>query len=235
MVGTNPRYVPLQFERHAESEMVARATEFYELMNRRRSVRFFSADPIPRVCIEYSVRAAATAPSGAHRQPWHFVIVDDEEIKRSIRDAAEREERDNYDHRFSKEWLEALAALGTDWHKPFLEEAPYLVVVFKESYGLNEDGRKTNNYYVNESVGIACGIFISALHSMGLVTLTHTPSPMGFLSKLLHRPSNEKPYILFPVGYPSDDATVPDLRRKSLEEFVQWNDGTSQKPRSVDP
>ena len=215
--------------------MIARAAEFYELMNRRRSVRFFSADPVPRDCIEYAVRAAGTAPSGAHRQPWHFVIVDDEEIKRSIRDAAEREERDNYDHRFSKEWLEALAALGTDWHKPFLEEAPYLVVVFKESYGLTEDGRKTNNYYVNESVGIACGIFISALHSMGLVTLTHTPSPMGFLSRLLNRPSNEKPYILFPVGYPSDDATVPDLRRKSLEEFVQWNDGTSQKPRSVDP
>ncbi len=228
MVGSKPRYVPLQFERRTESEMVARAREFHELMNRRRSVRFFSADPVPRDCIEYAVRAAATAPSGAHRQPWRFVIVDDKEIKRSIREAAEREERDNYDHRFSKEWLEALAALGTDWHKPFLEEAPYLVVVFKESYGLAEDGTKRNNYYVNESVGIACGIFISALHSMGLVTLTHTPSPMGFLSKLLNRPPNEKPYILFPIGYPSDDATVPDLRRKSLEEFVQWNDGTSK-------
>jgi nitroreductase len=151
------------------------------------------------------------------------VIVDDPDLKREIREAAETEERENYEHRFPPDWLEALSALGTDWNKEFLEHAPYLVIVFKQSYGVDPDGKKVNNYYVNESVGIACGLFIAALHNMGLATLTHTPSPMGFLSRLLGRPSNEKPYILFPIGYPAADATVPDLKRKSLEEVVQWN------------
>lgn len=205
--------------------MVARAGAFYELMRRRRSIRSFTSEPPPRACVEYAIRAAATAPSGAHRQPWRFVIVDDPALKRAIRMAAEEEERENYEHRFPPEWLDALARLGTDWHKEFLEVAPYLVVVFKESFGYDDQGRKVTNYYVNESVGIACGLFIAALHDMGLATLTHTPSPMGFLSRLLNRPSNEKPYILFPIGYPAPDATVPDLYRKSLEELVQWNAG----------
>ncbi len=222
------RFVPLDFVRRPEPEMKARAEEFHRLMSRRRSVRLISTEPVPRECVEYAVRTAATAPSGAHRQPWRFVIVDDAELKRRIRVAAEGEERENYESRFPEDWLEALAALGTDWHKPFLEESPYLVVVFKESYGVHPSGEKVTNYYVNESVGIACGIFIAALHQMGLATLTHTPSPMGFLSRLLKRPANEKPYILFPVGYPAGDATVPDLKRKPLEEVVQWNDGAGE-------
>jgi len=220
------RFVPLDFVRREESEMKARAEEFHELMSRRRSVRSISTEPVPRVCVEYAVRTAITAPSGANRQPWRFVIVDDPKLKRRIRIAAETEERENYENRFPPEWREALASLGTDWHKPFLEESPYLVVVFKESYGLGAAGERITNYYVNESVGIACGLFITALHQMGLVTLTHTPSPMGFLSRLLQRPPNEKPYILFPVGYPAPDATVPDLKRKPVEEIVQWNDGS---------
>lgn len=226
MPKTDVRFVPLEFERCAPAEMVARAEAFYTQLNRRRSVRFFSTEAPPRACLEYAIRTAGTAPSGAHRQPWRFVIVDDPNLKRQIREAAEREERENYESRFPAEWLEALAPLGTDWHKEFLEQAPYLVVVFKEAYGHDAKGRKITNYYVNESVGIACGLFIAALHQMGLATLTHTPSPMGFLSRLLKRPANEKPYILFPIGYPADDATVPDLVRKPLGEIVQWNDGS---------
>ena len=223
---TKPEFLPLDFVRRNELEMVARAQEFSDLMRRRRSVRFLSSEPIPRACIEYAVRTAASAPSGANRQPWRFVIVDDLRLKRRIRDAAEAEERENYEQRFPDDWLEALAILGTDWHKPFLEEAPFLVVVFRESFGLDENGQKVTNYYVNESVGIACGMFIAALHNMGLATLTHTPSPMGFLSRLLKRPPNEKPYILFPVGYPAAGATVPNLTRKAIEDVVQWNEGT---------
>ncbi len=225
MTSSQPGFVPVTWERLEPAEMVARAGAFYELMRRRRSIRSFTSEPPPRACVEYAIRAAATAPSGAHRQPWRFVIVDDPALKRAIRMAAEEEERENYEHRFPPEWLDALARLGTDWHKEFLEVAPYLVVVFKESFGYDDQGRKVTNYYVNESVGIACGLFIAALHDMGLATLTHTPSPMGFLSRLLNRPSNEKPYILFPIGYPAPDATVPDLYRKSLEELVQWNAG----------
>ncbi len=225
MADTEPQFVPLHFSRHSEEVVVRRARAFYESMRHRRSVRAFSSDPVPRECIEYAVRAAATAPSGAHQEPWRFVIVDDPHLKKKIREAAEEEERTNYGDRFPEAWLQALARLGTDSHKPFLEIAPYLVVVFKESYGVGEDGRRITNYYVNESVGIACGFFIAALHTMGLVTLTHTPSPMGFLSRILERPPNEKPYILFPVGYPAEGATVPDLTRKSLQEIVQWNAG----------
>ncbi|UCG85813.1 MAG: nitroreductase family protein [Gemmatimonadota bacterium] len=223
---TVPEFVPLDFVRLDESEMVARARDFYGLMRRRRSVRSLSSEPVPRECVEYAVRTAASAPSGANRQPWRFVIVDDTRLKREIRVAAEAEERENYKRRFPPDWLEALSVLGTDWHKPFLEDAPYLVVVFKQSYGVAETGSRVTNYYVNESVGIACGLFIAALHTMGLATLTHTPSPMGFLARLLKRPSNEKPYILFPVGYPAADATVPVIARKNIEDVVQWNQGT---------
>ncbi len=225
MAATEPQVTPLEYSRLPEREVMRQAHAFYESMRRRRSVRTFSSDPVPRECVEYAVRTAATAPSGAHQQPWRFVIVDDPDLKRQIREAAEEEERINYEERFPKAWLEALARLGTDSHKPFLEVAPYLVVVFKEAYGVAADGGKITNYYVNESVGIACGLFIAALHTMGLVTLTHTPSPMGFLSRILKRPPNEKPFILFPVGYPAENAMVPDLVRKPLDDIVQWNAG----------
>jgi len=220
-----PDVVPLAFERYPERDMLSRGSAFERQMARRRSVREFSSDPVPRACIETAVRIAASAPSGANRQPWRFVVVDDPELKRRIRVAAEDEERENYEHRFPQEWKDALAPLGTDWHKPFLETAPYLVVVFKETHGVDDAGGRITNYYVNESVGIACGLFIAALQMMGLATLTHTPNPMGFLSELLGRPSNEKPYILFPVGFPAGDASVPDLARKAFDEIVQWNRG----------
>ncbi len=220
------KFIPLDFQRIQPDALAPRARAFYELMSRRRSVRDFSPEVPPLECIQYAIRTAGTAPSGAHRQPWKFVIVDDPSIKRSIRIAAEEEERKSYETRFTPQWLEALSPLGTDCHKPFLEIAPYLVVVFKESYGVEDDGRRITNYYVNESVGIACGFFIAALHNMGLATVTHTPSPMGFLSEILNRPPNEKPYILFPVGYPAADARVPDLTRKSYDEIVQLNDGS---------
>ena len=221
-----PDFVPFVSAPVPAAEMVPRARDFYECVNRRRSVREFSADPVPRACIEYAIRAAGTAPSGAHRQPWKFVVVDDPVLKKKIRKAAEEEEYESYHNRFPPEWLEALGPLGTDEHKPFLEIAPYLVVVFKQSYGVGEERKKVTNYYVNESVGIACGMFITALHMMGLVTLTHTPNPMGFLSELLNRPPNEKPFILFPIGLPADGVQVPNLARKPLAELMQRNDGT---------
>ena len=218
----NYRFLPLEFSRLSENEMAARAGAFYDEMSRRRSVRFFSSDPVPRALIETAVRTASTAPSGANRQPWRFVVIGDPVLKRKIRIAAEVEEKESYDHRMPNAWREALVPLGTNWEKPFLETVPWLVVVFAESFGLDESGGKRKNYYVPESVGIACGLFIAAVHRMGLVTLTHTPSPMRFLSELLGRPGNERPYMLFPVGYPSNDATVPELKKKSLDEVVVW-------------
>jgi nitroreductase len=223
MAPSDPRFVPYVVPRLSPDQSVSEGRRFVEHLVRRRSVRVFDPEPPPRACIELAIRAAASAPSGANRQPWKFVVVDDPDLKRQIRLAAEEEERENYEQRFPPEWLEALAALGTDWRKEFLEVAPYLVVVFKEIYGVRPDGTRITNYYVNESVGIACGFFIAALHTMGLVTLSHTPSPMGFLSEILGRPPNEKPYILFPVGYPAPDAAVPDLVRKRLGEVMQWN------------
>ncbi len=183
----------------------------------------FAADPVPRTCVEFAIRAAGTAPSGAHRQPWRFVAISNPDVKRRIRAAAEEEERISYEGgRMPEEWLQALAPLGTDWRKEYLETAPWLVVCFREMYGLREDGTKVTNYYVPESVGIACGFFIAAIHSMGLATLTHTPSPMGFLCELLGVPENWKPFILFPVGHPAADAAVPDLVRKALGEISRW-------------
>jgi nitroreductase len=176
---------------------------------------------VPREAVEYAIRTASTAPSGAHRQPWTFILVGGDETKRQIRIAAEAEERMNYEGgRLPTQWREALEPLGTGWEKPFLETAPWLVVVFEQRYGTDEDGERSHNYYVKESVGIACGMFIAALHRIGLATLTHTPSPMAFLTRILGRPSNERPYILFPVGYPAADAKVPDLTRKSLDEVM---------------
>jgi len=210
--------------------MHARAEAFYALMRMRRSLRFFSDRPVPRDVIALAIKTAGTAPSGAHHQPWRFVAVADPDLKRQIRVAAEEEEYESYHGRMAAEWLEALAPLGTDWHKPFLETAPWLVVCFAESYGVRGDGTKVKNYYVPESCGIACGLFIAAIHNMGLVTLTHTPSPMRFLNDILDRPKQERPFILFPVGYPAEDATVPDLRRKQLDEITQWDRGRNGTP-----
>lgn len=222
---TEYRHVPYLAEPLPEAESLARGRDFFAEMDRRRSVRFFSDRPVPREAIELAIRTASTAPSGAHRQPWTFVAIADPEIKREIRAAAEAEEYESYvGGRMPPEWLEALAPIGTSWEKPFLETAPWLVVVFEELFGRLPDGTKRKNYYPKESVGIACGLFIAALHRMGLSTLTHTPSPMAFLSRILDRPSNEKPFILFPVGYPAPDATVPDLRRKSLDEVAIWRE-----------
>lgn len=220
-----PAFIPYRPPRRSADEMAKRAREFFELMDCRRSVRDFSSDAVPRKLIETAIATASSAPSGAHRQPWSFVAISDPEIKRKIRVAAEAEEKTSYEGgRMPSEWLQALAPIGTDWHKPFLETVPWIVVVFEHVHGVAPDGCATKNYYVKESVGIACGLFISALHIMGLATLTHTPSPMGFLSEILERPSNEKPYVLFPIGYPADDALVPDLRRKSLDDVAVWKE-----------
>lgn len=210
---------PLQFHMLSPGEQLASSREFYLRLQTRRSVRRFSPEPVPFELIENAIRCAASAPSGANQQPWHFVVVCNPDIKRRIRLAAEAEERENYEHRFSDEWLKLLAELGTDWHKEFLETAPYLIVVFRVDYGLDGEHRR-KHYYVSESVGIAVGFLLAALHLSGLATLTHTPSPMGFLSRILERPRNERPYVLIPVGYPAPDATVPALPRKDLSEVM---------------
>ena len=199
-----------------------RGRRFFEEMNRRRTTRHFSSEPIPRECIELAIRTAGTAPSGAHQQPWTFVAISDPTLKSRLRAAAEEEERENYHGRMPPEWLEALAPLGTDEHKPHLTDAPWVVVLFRKLYGYDARGEKRAFYYTQESCAIAAGFFISAVHRMGLVTLTHTPSPMGFLSTLLERPENEKAFLVMPVGRPASDARVPDLSRKSLEEIAVW-------------
>ena len=215
--------IPLdRYREYPIDEMRARLREFYEDIDRRRTVREFSDRPVPRDIIETALQAANTAPSGANLQPWHFVVVSGPEAKKKIREAAETEEREFYEHRASDEWLAALAPLGTDEHKPFLETAPYLIAVFLQKYGELPDGRKVKHYYPTESTGLATGMLITALHRAGLATLTHTPSPMKFLNEILGRPKNERPFLLLVVGYPADDAEVPDIRRKSLEEFTSW-------------
>ncbi len=216
--------IPLDFTRRPLQEQLARAREFYELCRRRRSVRRFSLEPVPRELVETLIRTAACAPSGANKQPWRFVVIDDARLKHEIRLAAEAEERRNYEQRFTDAWRRDLAPLGTDWHKEFLETAPYLIVVFRIDYELRGE-EIMKHYYVHESVGIAVGFLLAAIHNAGLVTLPYTPSPMGFLSRILGRPQNEKPYIVLPIGYPAAGATVPALARKSLEEIMQWNRG----------
>lgn len=203
-------------------EMKRRAREFREEMRRRRSVREFSGRPVPRPVIEECLRVAGSAPSGANLQPWHFVVVSDPSVKARIREAAEAQEREFYEEKAPEEWLEALEPLGTGPEKPFLERAPLLIAVFARSYGLDDEGEKVTHYYVQESVGIATGMLITALHRAGLATLTHTPSPMGFLGEILERPENERAYLLLPVGYPSRDAQVPELEKKSLAEITTW-------------
>jgi iodotyrosine deiodinase len=207
-----------------EDEMRARSAAFYQELRRRRTVRDYSDRPVPREVIEHCLLAAGTAPNGANRQPWHFVVVTDPEVKKRIRVEAEGEEKDFYEHRAPPEWLEALRHLGTDVEKPFLEVAPCLIAVFAESYEILDDGRRAKNYYVTESVGIATGMLITALHNAGLSTLTHTPSPMGFLNEILGRPKNERPFVLLVVGYPAAGATVPDITKKPLEKIATFID-----------
>jgi nitroreductase len=223
MENSDYRPVPLSFDRYPENEMAALGRAFLELMARRRSVREFAPDPVPRELIEIAIASANTAPSGANRQPWHFVAVSDPDIKAEIRRGAEAEEREFYEGgRATEEWLQALAPIGTDWRKPFLEVSPWLVVVFKQIHAIDADGSKLTNYYVNESVGIACGLFIAAIHRMGLATLTHTPQPMRFLTHVLDRPANERPFILFPVGFPHPECQVPEISKKSLADVTTW-------------
>lgn len=219
MSDTNYPFIPFSRETYPEAEMQERSRWFFEWLNRRRTVREFADTPIPEPVIENIIRAASSAPSGAHKQPWTFCVVSNPDLKKKIREAAEKEEHENYTKRMPTEWLNDLKPLHTDWNKPFLETAPVLIVVFKRSYE-EVDGRKKNNYYVTESVGLACGFLLAAVHHAGLVALTHTPSPMNFLAKLLGRPENEKPFLLIPVGYAAPGTMVPDLERKELEAVL---------------
>ncbi len=203
-------------------EMKTRAVNFYQDVKRRRTIRDFSDRPVPREIIENCIRAAATAPNGANFQPWHFAVVESPEVKKHIRLAAEKEEKEFYGGRAPEEWLRALEPLGTDESKPFLETAPYLIAIFSESYCIREDGTKRTNYYAKESVGIACGLLITALHRSGLATLTHTPSPMNFLNQLLKRPSSEKPFLLLVVGYPAENVRVPILKKKPMKDISSF-------------
>ncbi len=215
-----PTFVSLPYTPVEPEECLQRARRVYEQLDQRRSVRDFSDRPVPREVIEYLVRTAATAPSGAHRQPWTFVAVSDPDLKTEIRRAAEEQERRSYEQRMTSEWLAALEPLGVDWHKPFLEIAPWLVVVFQQNLELLESGERRKNYFVTRSVGIAVGLFLAAVHQAGLAALPYTPSPMRFLSEILKRPPNEKPFLLIPVGYPAEDCRVPDLQRKTLDEVA---------------
>lgn len=222
------RYVPLRYERLSLDEQLARSRAFLQAIQTRRTVRHFDPTRVPPLeLIQNAVATANTAPSGAHQQPWRFVVVRDPGVKHAIKEAAEAEEKENYEHRFPQEWKDALARLGTDWHKEFLDDAPYLVVVFQIDYGLvpgetpEAPERKVKHYYVKESVGIAVGLLIASLHQAGLATVTHTPNPMGFLSRILNRPRNEKPFLLLPIGYPTEDCQVPDLTRKELDEVME--------------
>ena len=218
-----PNFIPYRGITYPPSESLNRSISFYEYMDRRRTVRDFSDRPVDRQIIENIIMTASSAPSGAHKQPWTFCAVSDLRLKSEIRKAAEKEEYESYHGRMSEEWLEALAPLGTDWQKPFLEIAPWLIIVFKKSYDLT-DGLKKKNYYVNESVGIAAGFLLAAIHQAGLVSLTHTPSPMNFLQKILRRPANERAFLLVPVGYPAENVMVPNIRRKPKEEVLIYFD-----------
>ncbi len=216
------QHVRYQARKYTEEETLKKSDAFFNEMDLRRTVRDFSDRTVDRLVIENIIKTASTAPSGAHKQPWTFCAISNRDIKKEIRKAAEQEEYDSYHGRMSERWLKDLEPIGTNWEKPFLETAPWIVVVFKKVYDKGEEGDKINNYYVNESVGIACGMFITAVHLAGLVTLTHTPSPMNFLSKILGRPENERPYLLLPVGYPTDETYVPKLSRKPLKDVAKF-------------
>lgn len=212
-------HIRYSHEQYSHEEMIERSAKFFDWMETRRSVREFSDQPVPKEVIENVIKSASTAPSGAHKQPWTFCVVSNPEIKSKIREAAEKEEFESYTKRMSEEWLDDLKPMATDWKKPFLEIAPYLIIVFKRPFEYDAQGKKHQNYYVNESVGLAAGMLITAIHDAGLVTLTHTPSPMNFLQKILERPDNERPFLLLPVGYEAEEVYVPNNRRKSLDEM----------------
>jgi len=217
-------YVEYTKESYSPQEALKRSSDFFTWLDTRRTVRDFSDKEISRELIDNLIRAASTAPSGAHKQPWTFCVVSNPEIKKKIREAAEKEEYKSYHNRMSEQWLKDLQPLGTNWEKPFLEIAPYLIILFKKIYNLDKKGGKSTNYYVNESVGLACGFLLTAIHHAGLVALTHTPSPMKFLTEILNRPSNEKPFLLIPIGYPTKDTYVPDLARKPIIEVADYYD-----------
>lgn len=218
----DPDFIPFPFTEYKPADMADRAAGLYAELNRRRSLREFSDRSVSPELIQTIIMTASTAPSGAHKQPWTFCAVSDTQIKQAIREAAEKEEYENYHGRMSDEWLEDLRPFATDWQKPFLELAPWLIIVFKKAYDLDESGNKRKNYYVNESVGLACGMLLTAIHHAGLASLTHTPSPMNFLQQILERPENERPFLLIPVGYPAEDARVPKLERKRPEHVIVW-------------
>jgi len=220
MSKSEPLHIPYYIESKSKSASIQASTEFYNLMDKRRSVRFFSYKAVPEEIINNIIKTANTAPSGAHKQPWTFCVISNKALKHELRKKAEIEEQINYKSRMSETWKDDLAHLGTNDVKEFIDIAPWIIIVMRKPYDFDENGNKTNNYYVNESVGIASGFLIAAIHNAGLVTLTHTPSPMGFISTVLDRPKNEKPYLLLPVGYPSNDCKVPDLKRKNLNEIA---------------
>lgn len=217
----NADFIPYQSKQLEEDQMLAHLQNYYQFMDQRRSLRMFSDRPISKEIIEKIIMTGSTAPSGAHKQPWTFCAVSNAEIKKKIREAAEKEEYESYNGRMSETWLQDLEPFGTDWNKPFLETVPWLIIVFKRVYEM-ENGEKKNNYYVNESVGLATGFLLTAIHQAGLVTLTHTPSPMNFLTKILNRPENERPFLLLPIGYPAENAQVPSLVRKTAEEVIVY-------------
>ena len=219
MVSDN--FIPYEGVSYSPEETLKRSQAYYEYMDKRRTVREFSDKPIAKEIIENILLTASSAPSGAHKQPWTFCVISNADLKAKIKIAAEKEEYDSYNGRMSEEWIAALAPFGTDWHKPFLEIAPYLLIIFKKAYDL-KDGVKSKNYYVNESVGIAVGFLLSAIHNAGLVSLTHTPSPMNFLQKILNRPENERAFLLIPVGYPAEEIKVPNIERKAAEEVIVY-------------
>lgn len=214
------KHVAFETELFSENESIKKSIAFHNWLDTRRSVRDFSDKPVPKEVIDNLIKSASTAPSGAHKQPWTFCAISNPILKTQIRKEAEIEEKENYESRMSERWKKDLEPLGTDMNKPFLETAPWLIIAFKKAYVLGKDGEKHNNYYVNESIGIACGMLISAIHNAGLVTLTHTPSPMNFLAKILNRPSNERAFLLLPVGYPKSPVYVPDIKRKELDEVA---------------
>lgn len=215
-------FIPYEHVEYPVDDMIDRSNSFYEFMNNRRSVRHFSNRKVPKSVVENIIRAASTAPSGANKQPWTFCVISNEELKNKVRKLAEAEEKESYARRMSDEWLEDLVPIGTNWEKEFIDTAPYIIVVMKKVYDMDEDGTKHSNYYVNESVGLACGLLIAAIHNAGLCTVTHTPSPMNFLTKALSRPENERAFLLMPIGYPAEDAQVPNIKRKTLGEVVVY-------------
>lgn len=217
-------FIDYSRDTYSDEEMIDRSGSFLEWADTRRSVRDFSSRAVPKEVMENVIATASTAPSGAHKQPWTFCLISNKKLKSKLRNLAEEEEKRSYGGRMSEEWLNDLEPLGTDWVKEFIDIAPWIIVVMKKAYDLDQEGNKTNNYYVNESVGIASGFLLMAIHNAGLVALTHTPSPMNFISKALERPENERPFLLIPVGFPAEGAKVPDLKRKALDEVIEYYD-----------